>query len=169
MALSPSAASLGVHSNSQTLQGFTVNIANNGGTLQHRILSDLASAAAPDFDNKINAANHVETSTPTGADASTAFAGGGKVGSVNQNRFILDTPAAQATTEGMVSAVISLNKTGTDLTVQATRISRDVNGVTMSRIELDFEDTATGAAFNLNTTNIASGKRLDVTIFGFIR
>lgn len=151
---------------SQLIQCFTLQITNTAGTLQHKITSDLQSAALGSFSGKISGASATLANTPTGADASTAFVSGGKISSANTNTFILNTNA-QIVADQITLAVIGRNTTGTNLTVAPQFLSRDVNGTTRIRQELFF-NAVSGAVFPLTTANITAGQLIEVRFFGML-
>lgn len=139
-------------------QKFQLQLRNNGGTLQHAIsasgLSDTAAYAG--LVRKINAASGTWGNTPTGADASTAMATGGKIGTTNTNRFIFDT-AVQTNNRMQAQSIPALLSTGDPITIFARTASLNVNGVTRNRLVFDFY-LAAGGAWSLNTTNIGAGE-----------
>lgn len=138
-------------------QAFLLRIENTAGTLQHAICSEGAGVTLGNYSSRIIGASDVLANTPTGADASTAFVSGGKIGSASPFIFWFDT-AAQIPAEAQLLTAIVGNSTGTALTARPQFSSIDINGVTRLRLAFVFQDAATGATFNLNTTNIASGK-----------
>lgn len=73
------------------IQCWQFRMRNNSGTLQHQIGRFGAPQSAGNLIAKINGASTTYTNTPTGADASTAFAAGAKISSANANRIIFDT------------------------------------------------------------------------------
>lgn len=141
-------------------QRFQLQIRNNGGTLQHAIaasgLNDTAAYAG--LVRKINAASGTWGNTPTGTDASTAFATGAKISSALAYRFIFDT-AAQTNNRMLAMPIYVLGLTGDTITAFPRTASQDVNGVTRNRLVFDFY-TSAGATWALNTTNIASGEAI---------
>ena len=147
----------------QLIQCFTLQITNTAGTLQHKITSDLQSGALGSFSGKISGASATLTNTPTGADASTAFAAGGKISSANTNTFILNTNA-QIIADQLVCATVSRADPSAIVAVQL--VSRDVNGTTRIRPELFF--TSSGSPFALTTANITAGQILEVRFFGML-
>ena len=149
----------------QKIQGFTFFFHNSGGTLNHRIRA--AGGVNATFADKITGATNGDTASPTGADASTAFAGGGKVSTNRAHGFMFDT-AAQTIADLSGVAVITVNTTGTDLSVQLLFENYDVNGTTRVRPLLMFTDAATGADFNLTTGNVTSGKVIQVPVMGYL-
>lgn len=148
-----------------TDQSWTLWIQNNAGTLQHTFISDPGGAALSNYVSRINAASSSFTTTPTGADASTPMAAGGKIGSGSANFFWCDT-AVQIPVNAQMAVSIGTNSTGTAVNVQAQFSSLNINGVTRVRLALGFTNAATGAAFNLNTTNIPAGTFLKVVFYG---
>jgi len=150
------------------LQVFLFAIKNDGGTLKHAFFvnGNLGTAAA--LIDKINGASGTLTASPTGSDASTAMANGGKISSADTSRFILDTGAItdQASSTGIVGVVTT--DTGTAVAVELQVENIDVNGTARNRIILRFKNQTSGAVFNLNTTNIASGKIILVPVLIFL-
>jgi hypothetical protein len=145
-------------------QSFVVEIANNGGTLQHIFYSD-ASASGPGLYSKISGATSGGyTNTPTGTDASTAFAAGAKIGSAATNILWLNTNA-QLSAASLLSAIVEFGNAA-DVLVQAVLESVDINGVTQNRLGLSFSLASTGALFALNTTNIAASHGIIVRFNG---
>jgi hypothetical protein len=139
------------------LNMFTVEVFNSGGTLQARILPNLATAsAAPMVIDGLQATSQSRATIPVGADGSTAFANGLKVGSGNTEYIWFDTAALTAGKDiGMM--VMSFNTTGTQpLTANPIAVSIDINGTTRLRWAARIYNEA--SAFAINTTNIANTK-----------
>lgn len=152
----------------QRLQSFILRIHNDAGTLKHAIYGEENGNSVGSYSDAVISASATLTATPTGADATTAFATGVKIGSANTNSLILDT-IEQAQPDNAGGAAISLNTSGTALTVQIYKISRDVNGVTRTRPELHLFNAATGAAFAITTANIADGKQIRIAFNGYLK
>lgn len=132
------------------VQSFVLVLWNDGGTLKHRIGSwaDEATAAPAQRVNLITGATTTFTATPTGTDASTAFAAGLKVKSSDTSTLIFDIPAqVSANVHGNV--VVGYNDSDTAVAALPGMLSSSVNGVTRNRLTLFMRDAATGAAFNL--------------------
>ncbi len=145
----------------QKFQSITLAIKNIGGTMNHAIGGPAGSGSAGNFRDKINAATAAFNTTPTGTDSSTAMAFGGKILSGDLNAFVIDV-AAQIGVDMLYNQTIKFNNTGTDIVVSGQTKNRNINGVTQVRLEFFFNDTITGASFNLNTTNIANTKFVEV-------
>lgn len=146
-------------------QGFTFAIKNDGGTIKHSIQSIPASTAdaATYAKDSINGATKTFTTTPTGTDSSTAFAAGGKIGSTLTQTFIFDTRAVEsAKVYGTPSVVF--NSSGTAVCAKLVTQSINVNGTTRIRPCLFFTSATDGTDFALNTSNIGSGKQIEVTM-----
>lgn len=154
------------HPRGQVRTAFTLRIRNNAGTLQHAFGRVGTAFTSNSLMSAINSAATSATSTPTGTDGSTAFAGGGKVSSDVTNRFVLDT-ASQTTGEQDFTAIVAAQTAGTGLNVRATIESMDINGVTRNRLCFEFVDNV-GNAFAINTTNLADGEVIDVTFSGYL-
>lgn len=148
----------------QVPQCFALTIFNNAGTLQHKITEPGANGAS-NWASKVNGALSSFTNTPTGADGSTAFAAGGKIGSASANFFYLDVPDQKAADSQFI-AFVQFNSTANPLTVTAQFVSININGVTRTRLAFQFNVDASGTGFNLNTTNIAAGKIVQVVFNG---
>ena len=147
---------------------FKLRITNTAGTLQHKITSVGDNTAAGAWVAAINGASATLANTPTGADASTAMASGGKISTGTPSAFILDT-ADHATATRMPGIVtISANTTGQPLMANLGIVSRDVNGVTRKRLELYTVDATTGASFALSVANIAAGEIIDFIFDGYL-
>ena len=148
----------------QRPQCFALTIINSAGTLQHAV-RDPGGNSATSGAALINAASSSFGNTPTGADGSTAMATGGKIGSASTNTFWLDTPA-QLAANSQFNASIVFNSSGTALTCTAAFVSLDINGVTRTRLALQFYNATSGAAFALTTGNIAASKSVQVVFNG---
>lgn len=160
-------AKLGIGFADQKIQAFEFDLNNNAGTLRHRIGVLGAAGTAATYVDKITGASNSYGNTPTGADASTAFVNGVKIGSADTNTIYFDTAAqTQANFAGI--ATILFNSTGTRLTAWIFSHSININGTTRRRLAISFWDAATGAAFALNTTNIAASKSIQVTFLAFL-
>jgi hypothetical protein len=134
----------------QRLQSFTLRIANVHGELHHRIAEP--GGAPTHFASTIYGATAAFTKTPAGLDESTAFAGGGKIGSAAPGTFWLDTPD-QAIADSIGAAFVSFNSTGTALNVVASVRAARLNGETKNRLCFQLTNAATGADFALQPEN----------------
>jgi hypothetical protein len=153
---------------SQVLNCFGVQINNNSGTLRHRMgFGQVAGTTASNFIDRISNASTTYADTPTGTDADTAFASGLKVSTTSAYAVVFDV-AAQTTANGLATAVIQDNSTGTALNVAVDYESFDVNGTTRNRMSFYYTNASSGAAFNINTTNIPSGKNLITRFYGHL-
>lgn len=144
------------------LQQFTLRITNTGGTIQHRIS---VQGSAGKLHGKINAASATLQNTPTGADASTAFAYGGKLSTTAPSVFIFDT-AAQVIDEQVGIGTLVYNSTTTALLASFFVASYDVNGVTKNRLVVQFMNPTTGAAYTISGMGV--GTIIDATFMGFL-
>jgi len=150
----------------QRIQGWTLTLANPAGTLRHNF-SNSDGSGLGNFTTQITAASFTAQNTPTGTDSSTAFVTGVKISSANTNHAVLDT-AAQ-----VVSDFLGIAASGDDAallttpTLSVTVASRNVNGTTRNRPEIQAYGTA-GAAWAINTTNIPSGKYINANYLGFM-
>jgi hypothetical protein len=150
-----------------TEQAFIFELVNHRGTLQHSFYQDLGSGVLGNFSSRVIGGTATPTNTPTGTDATTAFANGGKISSTSPNWFIVNT-AKQNQAFTRLSAQLVANNTGAALTVQAFMYGVNVDGVTQTRLIFRFMGQTNDDGFILNTSNIASGKYLKVQFFGKI-
>lgn len=149
----------------QQLQAFNVRLFNDGGTIKHRMGSSGDSGLATNLDNKITGASTTLTATPSGANTTTAFAAGAKIGNPNTSVLILDT-AAQLSTNAILTTSISYNSSTTALNVWPQTTSDNVNGVTRNRFALQFTNATTGANYDLTT--LPSGAILEINVLAFL-
>jgi len=151
----------------QQIQGFRLRIYNNAGTLQSQI-TDSNGTGLPTFSNKIVGASATLQNIPTGADATTAFAYGGKISTIVTNAYIFNT-ASQAVADGLLMANIIFNNTGTDVLVSPVIDTTNVNGVSQPRLNLTFSNPTTGVSFALSTANIPASKSIDILFLGYVK
>lgn len=145
------------------IQAFNFRLVNDGGTIKHRIGASGESSIAGNYYDKINGASPTLTTTPTGANATTAFAAGAKIDSANVSVVFFDT-VAQVIAEMLLGANIVVNSSTVGLTVIPTISSANVNGVTRSRLALQFLNATTGANYDLTT--LGAGKFIEVAFNG---
>lgn len=143
-----------------TFVDFILNMSETaGGVLQHRIHQpgssgtfNAALLAAP-----VNGALPSATNTPTGADASTAFAAGVKVSTTYGTHVLaLDTPDMQIG-EGALQATIENSNGGDKHYVYTDLLSSNINGVTRVRPMLVLANRTTGGALAWSTFVPTSG------------
>lgn len=151
----------------QLLQGFAFELNNNGGTLEHKIGADVAaSGATGNFVSAISGANGVSyTTTPTGADASTAFAAGAKVSSAATNTVIFNT-ATQIQADALFLSSFEFNSSTVALSVIPSFTTFNVNGVSRKYFCLNFYNATTGVAYPLST--LGSGTKIRVRTLAFV-
>lgn len=149
-----------------TPQSFCFILQNAAGTLQHAFYSDLTEATAALLTRIAGNNSGSFTTTPTGTDASTAFAAGAKVSTTTTNAVVFNTTNPQTVTNEQFHAVVVQNSTTTALTVAPVLQSFSVNGVTQTRLLFNFYNATTGAAFAINTTNVGSGTKVAVWFWG---
>jgi hypothetical protein len=151
----------------QRPQCFTLQLRNTGqGRLQHRIVEPGGSRSS--FASAINGAAFTFVPTPAGADDSTIFLGGGKIGSASPHLFWLDT-ADQSAADTFGMACITQNTVGTPLIVAAAIMPSNIGGVQRHRLCLGLHHASTGAPFALTPGNFggATGSAgLDIAWMG---
>lgn len=150
---------------SGTWQNFDIDIKNNGGTIQHRILAEIQNANASSYAARINNAASGYTTTPT-VDNVTPFAAGGGILSSNKGVFVFDTGIQTNPAFFAGQASLEQNTTGTAYVVRPDIQSFNINGVTQNRLVLYVFDL-TGAGLDLTT--IAAGKQLTIRFSGYVK
>jgi hypothetical protein len=156
-------------------QAFILGLKNAAGTLQHEIAAEGAGLAAASFADKITGASNAFSNTPL-VTSGVGFTAGGGIDNATQNRFVFNVPdqnigAGVGEFAGLTTiAYWSGGATATSAPpiVRPALISSNVNGVTQYRLVFQFFDS-TGAAWNINTTNLASGKEMQVMFLGLIK
>lgn len=156
----------GYYIQNQQRQIFKFQLTNNAGTIEHRIgsLRDVSQDSA--YANKITGATSTYTTTPTGTDATTAFAAGAKIASFNTSFVIFNTASQTNTNNWSGFGNIVLNSSGTALSVDVSYEPIDVNGVTRYYLVLIFTNATTGAPYDLTT--LPSSKSIIVSVETFL-
>jgi hypothetical protein len=149
----------------QKIQCFVLQFKNNSGTIQHQIIDDIPHATTAAFSDKIIGASNSYANT-TVIDSSTAMTSGMGLLSGNPSNITFDT-AAQTTANLIGIATLERRSVGADMTVETEFVSRNINGVTRVRLQMDLYTNA-GAAFSINTTNIALNKYLAIRFTGYL-
>src|SRR5580700_6665006 len=161
----------------QPIQGFSLQINNSSGTLQHRISAVGNNGTASNFVSAIGGASAAYTNTPTGTDSTTAFAGGGKISSAAPSLFLINSGNSGISggeeSDGdclVLAAIGSVNISGGTIpyTVQASYTSVDVNGTTQLWLALQLLNGFTGAAASWATVLGSSGNNIVVNVLGFV-
>lgn len=147
----------------QQLNNFTFRIANNAGTVQHKISAVGQSTTLATWTASVNNAALAFTNTPTGADATTAFAAGAKISSADPFLVVLDT-GAEVGSDVIMYAGITLNNTGTAYLLLPTVVALNINGVNQNRIAFNLLDPLAGTNVNWATALSTPGNLLDVTL-----
>jgi hypothetical protein len=144
-------------------QSFRLRLWNDAGTIKHRI-RDFRNSTTSSYADRINNNTMNWTTTPTGTDTTTDFAGGGKISSAYTSVFYFDAGDQSSDTLSCYPTMI-FNDTGTTLSASVIGFNYNINGNTQSHLGLWFYD-ATGANYAL--TSIPSGKSIELLIEGFI-
>ena len=147
------------------IQAFNFRLFNDAGTIKHRIGASGESSVAGNYYDKITGASTTLTVTPTGANATTAFAAGAKIDSANLSVVFFNT-AAQVIAEVLLGANIVVNSSTVGLTVIPTISSVNINGVTQSRLSLQFLNSTTAANYDLTT--LGAGTFIEVGFNGTV-
>jgi hypothetical protein len=155
--------------NGYQLQMFALQIRNNGGTIEHRIVIDNGNAVLPtaNYINKINGASATYATTPSVA-AGVGFTSGGGVLAASTNSFLFDTAdQSQTVAFGMVQFDSYVTEADA-LSVGLATHSSNVNGTTRRRLIIGVRDMATGGGYALTAANIAAGDEMTIKIMCFI-
>lgn len=149
----------------QQLQSFTLNIQNNAGTLEHRIVVNRGVVQLPTAGNKINGATTAWNATPT-VGAGTDFVAG--VGITSGNQIVFNTAAQISTYEIMLCSVEYYDGGVTHPSVDTFFNTANVNGTTLNRLHFRLVSQNSGSAWNVNTTNIPAGKSIAIGFIGYL-
>lgn len=148
-------------------QNFVVEVRNNGGTIQHRIVSEHWDGFNSLQVDKISGASVTWTNTPT-VDSVTDFSTGVGIVSGATHVLLFNTTSAQSATISGVVAV-EFNSTNASYVPSITTDSVNVNGTTQIRPALYITTIAAGALQNWNTTTIPAGTSIGVRIRAYMR
>lgn len=160
--LSPNFAAISL--GSQLLQAFCVRITNTAGTLQHNIVGMTGTNTASAYATKISGASTTLANTPT-VGAGTGFTSGA---GITGNNLVLNTADQDTATFIGWSAVEYYDGNVTAVIAFPQFTNRNVNGVTQDRLEIKFINPMTGANWDINTSNLPSGKTILVRFMGFL-
>lgn len=148
-------------------QAFMLRIQNTAGTLQHNF-RNLSKDVSTSFVSGINGASSTLQNTPSGNDATTNFTAGVKISSASNQRLILESADLTSGASLNLLGTMRYQDIGTLVQMFVSTISLNVNGTTRNWLFIDTYNATTGASFNLNTTNIPSGKQLQFQLMGFM-
>lgn len=151
----------------QKMQSFTVSLHNTAGAITHLINNGYGQVAL--YADKINDPNVAYAATPT-VDATTAFYRGAGIVSGAINRLAFDCLYGQTATAMFGFAFVRFNSLALAApNVNCAVTSRDVDGVTMTRLEFILTDPSSGAAWDIETgTHFAGGGELQITFAGYL-
>lgn len=152
----------------QQMQSFKIRVINTAGTIQHRMGNAGDSSQTSNFLGQVNAASQTLTNTPTGADGSTAFATGAKIGSASTSVLWLDTAAITAADSLFLCTVVA-NSTTTAYGLLPFVTNININGVTQNRLGLQLVNPTTAAAVAWATALGTPTWFIDIGFLGFIR
>jgi hypothetical protein len=148
--------------NGQKLQCFKTRIQNTAGTLQHRVDDTSGNL----YVGRVANSSTTLQNTPTGADATTAFAFGGKIGSASPSVFTFDTQQ-QPSNSPLFTAAIVFNNVGVAYTVVPFLETKNINGVTRTRLAIQLA-TLAGVSTNWSAALSTGGAIIDVQIMCFL-
>lgn len=144
---------------------FKVRIVNTAGTIQHRITSIGSASDASSFATQITGASTSLTNTPTGADSTTDFAAGAKIGSASPSILWFNTQEQTAAKFGVAASIV-FNSSSVALNVVPGILSLNINGTTRTRFLLQFTNATSGAAYDLTT--LGAGLIIDAIVDGYM-
>lgn len=148
---------------SGTEQNFVFELGNNGGTLQHRFVSDFGTGGVPAGASQINDAVNTWTATPQVGPATALAAGAG----IFQNAIVFDT-ADQPPAPWFLppAATVEVCSFGAERPgVYVSQMTSDIDGATTNRLILGFV-TAGGQPFALTPESIPAGTQISIRLAG---
>jgi hypothetical protein len=150
-------------------QTFTLAITNDSGTLKHQFIGDSASTTLPRSCTRITNSSATLAATPT-VNSTTNFVAGAGILATATNQIVFDTENQTTYAAGTnLTAFIERYDGNVSIpNVSAIRNLANVNGISITRVNLAFYNSLSGAAWTINTTNIPSGTTLWVKFVGYI-
>lgn len=150
-------------------QVFTLAITNDAGTLKHQIIGDWASTTLPRSCTRIIGASATLAATPT-VNSTTNFVSGVGIldGFENQIAFDVENQNTYSVGINLAAFVERYDGNVSVPSVSAIRNFFNVDGSSIVRVHLSFYNALSGAAWNINTTNIPSGKTIWIKFLGYI-
>jgi hypothetical protein len=151
------------------MQNFVLQVRNNGGTIEHRIVGEFMSSAGSG--SASSAANRVAGASTTYAvspalSAGTGFTSGG--GILSSTSFVLNNTRTQSSTLAL-TAVIENNTTGTGFTATiGPLLATNIGGTTRNWARVYLLNSS-GTSVNWSTANIPAGSYVAVRITGRLR
>jgi hypothetical protein len=146
-------------------QVFIFKIQNDAGTIKHSFEARYGAGLASSYVNKITGAITTATATPSGTDATTAFAAGAKISSANKSVVIFNTASQTNQANFIGSSPIIYNSSGTSLlAVVNINASYNVNGTTAQYLTLQFLDATDSSLPLFDLTALGAGKFINVAI-----
>ena len=154
------------HYGTGRFQTFGLGLRNNAGTLEHRVTSPGYSGAAAIFSDRVVGGSVTYQTLPDVA-AGVDFTTGVGREAADPSNIILNTAAQSAQTLQRVLPLLMFNSTTDQITVEAFISNINVNGTTQNRLSLRFW-ASNGAAWDIDTTNLAASEAIQIHVFGFI-
>jgi hypothetical protein len=158
-----------LHLGGGSFHTFSLEINNNAGTLEHRIVNSRARSTLPDSQYICNFSGFSSTyaSLPS-VNSSTDFTNGVGYDAIN-TQIVLNNNNAQ----DLDLYQVALNVLYYDGNVNCPNVehfvsSINVNGTSRLRTHLKFTNSLTGADWAVNTTNIPTGNKIVVQVLGWI-
>lgn len=154
--------------NARIFLSFRLEIKNNAGTIQHRMIEDFSLGNAPTYPGSISGASATFANTPTVSPV-VGFVNGFGIWTSNNAAAIFDSADIGSGVGTYVIAYLEdargLLNTLISPSTMAGSVNADINGVTRTRFM--FYCLSTAGTFNINTTNIPSGQTIGIRVFGF--
>jgi hypothetical protein len=158
-----------LHLGGGSFQTFCLEINNNSGTLEHRIVNSRARSTLPDSQYISNFSGFSSTyATLPSVNGSTDFTNGVGYDAGNTQIVLNNVNAQDIDLYQVVSNLLYYDGNVHSPNVEPFINSMDVNGTTQFRLHLKFTNSLTGASWDVNTTNIPAGKKITVQVLGWI-
>lgn len=159
----------GLRLDGQKWQNFTLNIVNTAGTLQYQIWDSPLTVAACAYADKIinqgtvltNLVLNLAVGTGFGSTACGLISGG-------TSQLVFNTAGQVAANSDVEARITHYDGNVTSCNVICGIVSRNINGVTISRVEVRLENAMTGAPVLFDTTLLPAGKTIQIQVKGFI-
>jgi hypothetical protein len=163
-----SSGATGLSVDGQKWQSFCLKFTNTAGVIQHAIVGNPLNDPAPSYADKVSGASGTLANTPTSVDSTHGLTNGVGLVSGANSAVVLGTADQASGKYDLSTTVEYYDGNAQRVRVFGGFISRNVNGTTITRLELRVIDDMTAAGAAINTTLLPAGKSLYIRISGYL-
>lgn len=147
---------------------FYIDIRNNSGTLQARIVDGKGSSNEYNDCFISSSTSYASLGSDLASGQGFGSSGCGRLGGAN-SYVVLNTVGQRSSEQAYMAGSIYTNNGTVAVCAEVSQESRNIGGTTQFRPEINLRVASTGAAWFLNTTNLPSGTFIKIPLMGFIR